>query len=128
MAVINLVTGWEEYMLFADSNLRLRFDAEAGPHVVGVSFVRRFTEPEGVLQPPQSVFAAAVNEMRDGDAAIEVAQITGPFEPSGPGSTQVEKQFLFAGPLIVMPVLRKLAPSIFCQTSHIKLTEDHCNN
>ena len=78
---------WEEYMLFADSNLRLRFDAEAGPHIVGVSFVRRFTEPEGVLQPPQSVFAAAVNEMRDGDAAIEVAQITGPFEPSGPGST-----------------------------------------
>ena len=58
---------WEEYMLFADSNLRLRFDAEAGPHVVGVSFVRRFTETEGVLQPPQSVFAAAVNEMRDGD-------------------------------------------------------------
>ena len=78
---------WEEYMLFADSNLRLRFDAEAGPHVLGVSFVRRFTEPEGVLQPPQSVFAAAVNEMRDGDAAIEVAQITGPFEASGPGST-----------------------------------------
>ena len=63
-------------MLFADSNLRLRFDAEAGPHIVGVSFVRQLTEPEGVLQPPQSVFAAAVNEMRDGDAAIEVAQIT----------------------------------------------------
>lgn len=78
---------WEEYMLFADSNLRLRFEAEAGPHIVGVSFVRRLTEPEGVLQPPQSVFAAAVNEMRDGDAAIEVAQITGPYEPAGPGIT-----------------------------------------
>ena len=78
---------WEEYMLFADSNLRLRFEAEAGPHIVGVSFVRKFTEPEGVLQPPQSVFAAAVNEMRDGDAAIEVAQITGPYEPAGPGTT-----------------------------------------
>ena len=86
---------WEEYMLFADSNLRLRFDAEAGPHVVGVSFVRRFTETEGVLQPPQSVFAAAVNEMRDGDAAIEVAQITGPFEASGPGITP-SRQTIFA--------------------------------
>ena len=86
---------WEEYMLFADSNLRLRFDAEAGPHVVGVSFVRRFTETEGVLQPPQSVFAAAVNEMRDGDAAIEVAQITGPFEASGPGITP-SRQAIFA--------------------------------
>ena len=38
---------WEDYMLFADSNLRLRFDAEAGPHIVGVSFVRQLTEPEG---------------------------------------------------------------------------------
>jgi hypothetical protein len=78
---------WEEYMLFADSNLRLRFEAEPGPHIVGLSFVRRLTEPEGVLQPPQSVFAAAINEMRDGDAAIEQAQITGPFDSAGPGDT-----------------------------------------
>lgn len=70
---------WEEYMLFADSNLLLQFPATAGPHVVGVSFVRKFTEPEGVLQPPQSVFAAAVNEMRDGDAAVERMEITGPY-------------------------------------------------
>jgi hypothetical protein len=62
---------WEEYMLFADANMRVRFLAEAGPRVVAVSFVRRFTEPEGVLQPRQSVFAVAVNEMRDGNAAVE---------------------------------------------------------
>jgi mono/diheme cytochrome c family protein len=78
---------WEQYMLFADSNLRFRFPAEAGPHIVGVSFVRKLTEPEGVLQPPQSVFAAAVNEMRDGDAAVEQVAITGPFETNGPGNT-----------------------------------------
>ena len=78
---------WEEYMLFADANLRLRFSAAAGPHVVGVSFVRKFTEPEGVLQPPQSVFAAAVNEMRDGDAAVEQIAITGPFEGGDAGDT-----------------------------------------
>ena len=77
---------WEEYMLFADSNLRVRFAAPAGPHVVGVSFVRKFTEPEGVLQPRQSVFAAAVNEMRDGDAAVEQVSITGPYGPGGPGA------------------------------------------
>ena len=78
---------WEEYMLFADANLRVRFPAGAGPHVVGVSFVRKFTEPEGVVQPRQSVFAAAVNEMRDGDAAIEHVAITGPFVSGGPGDT-----------------------------------------
>ena len=77
---------WEEYMLFADANLRVRFPAAAGPRVVGVSFVRKFTEPEGVVQPRQSVFAAAVNEMRDGDAAIEHVAITGPFVSGGPGN------------------------------------------
>ena len=78
---------WEEYMLFADANMRVRFPAEAGPHVVGVSFVRRFTEPEGVLQPRQSVFAVAVNEMRDGYAAVEHVVIGGPYAAGGPGDT-----------------------------------------
>ena len=78
---------WEEYMLFADANLRVRFRAEAGPRVVAVSFVRKFTEPEGVLQPRQSVFAVAVNEMRDGDAAVEHVVIGGPYASDGPGDT-----------------------------------------
>ena len=78
---------WEEYMLFADANLRVQFAATAGPHVVGVSFVRKFTEPEGVLQPRQSVFAAAINEMRDGDAAVEEVAITGPYGSVDPGDT-----------------------------------------
>ena len=89
---------WEEYMLFADSNLRVRFPATAGPHVVGVSFLRKFSEPEGVLQPPQSVFAAAVNEMRDGDAAVEQVAITGPFENRGPGNTPSRQTIFTCNP------------------------------
>ncbi|MDA1092624.1 MAG: DUF1592 domain-containing protein [Acidobacteria bacterium] len=78
---------WEEYMLFADTSMRVRFRAESGPHVVAVSFVRKFTEPEGVLQPRQSVFAIAVNEMRDGPAAVEYVAIGGPYSSQGPGDT-----------------------------------------
>ena len=78
---------WEEYMLFADANMRVRFPATAGPHVVSVAFVRRFTEPEGVLQPRQSIFAVAVNEMRDGNAAVDEVAIGGPYVSSGPGDT-----------------------------------------
>ncbi|MEC7767061.1 MAG: DUF1592 domain-containing protein [Pseudomonadota bacterium] len=85
---------WEEYMLFADSNLLLQFPTTAGPHVVGVSFVRKFTEPEGVLQPPQSVFAAAVNEMRDGDAAVERMEITGPYR-STPARNTPSRRAIF---------------------------------
>ena len=78
---------WEEYMLFADSNMRVRFPAEAGPRVVSVSFLRKHTEPEGVLQPTQSVFAAAVDEMRDGYAAVDQVTVTGPYSSGGPGDT-----------------------------------------
>ena len=79
---------WEEYMLYADANMRARFQATAGPHAVSVAFVRRFTEPEGVLQPRQSIFAVAVNEMRDGNAAVEHVAIGGPYVSTGPGDTR----------------------------------------
>lgn len=78
---------WEEYMLYADANMRVRFPATAGPHMVSVTFVRRFTEPEGVLQPRQSSFAVAVNEMRDGNAAVDKVAVGGPYESHGPGDT-----------------------------------------
>ena len=48
---------WEEYMHTADADLEVRVPVKAGRHEVGVSFVRRFWEPEGVLQPPQTGFA-----------------------------------------------------------------------
>ena len=76
---------WEEYMLYADANMRARFQATAGPHVVSVAFVRRFTEPEGVLQPRQTIFAVAVNEMRDGNAAVEHVAVGGPYVSTGAG-------------------------------------------
>ena len=89
---------WEEYMLFADANMRVRFQAKAGPHVVGVSFVRKFTEPEGVFQPRQSVFAVAVNEMRDGNTAVELAAIGGPYVSDGPGDTPSRRAIFTCAP------------------------------
>ena len=89
---------WEEYMLFADANLRVRFDATAGPHTVAVSFVRRFTEPEGVQQPRQSVFAVSINEMRDGDVAVEHMVVNGPFDSTGPGDTPSRRALFICAP------------------------------
>ena len=90
---------WEEYMLFADANMRVRFQAKAGPRVVAVSFVRKFTEPEGVLQPRQSVFAVAVNEMRDGNAAVEHVAIGGPYSTRGPGDTPSRRAIFSCEPV-----------------------------
>ena len=69
---------WENYSLYADSNLTLRFQAKAGPRVVGVAFVRNLTAPEGVQQPRQTVFAVAINDERDGNAAVEEVVVGGP--------------------------------------------------
>jgi hypothetical protein len=53
---------WEEYMHTADAHLEVRVPFKAGPHEVGVSFVGRFSETEGVLQPPQIGFGRTTNE------------------------------------------------------------------
>ena len=52
---------------------------KAGLHDVGVSFVRRFWEPEGVLQPPQTGFGRTTNEYYHGNPAVEIVSIGGPY-------------------------------------------------
>ena len=45
---------WEDYMqLSGDKGLEVRLPIAAGPHTVGVSFVREMWEPEGLPQPTQ---------------------------------------------------------------------------
>jgi hypothetical protein len=74
--------GWEVYMHTADEGLSVRVPVKAGSHRVGVSFVRRAWEPEGVLQPPQRGFARTTNELYFGDAAVDSVVIAGPYSPA----------------------------------------------
>ena len=62
---------FEEYMHTADADLEVRVPVKAGIHEVGVSFVRRQWEPEGILQPPQIGFGRATNEYYHGNPAVE---------------------------------------------------------
>ena len=70
---------FEEYMHTADANLEVRIPVTAGPHEVGVSFVKRFWEAEGVLQPPQTGFGRTTNEYYHGNPAVEIVSIGGPY-------------------------------------------------
>ena len=79
---------WEVYMHTADDKLRARVPVTAGTHTIGVSFVRRYWEPEGILQPPQRGFARTTNELYHGSPAVDNVAITGPLRvaaPSGAG-------------------------------------------
>jgi mono/diheme cytochrome c family protein len=70
---------WEEYMHTADAGLVVRVPITAGTHRVGVSFVRRHWEAEGVLQPPQRGFARTTNELYFGNPSVDSVSIAGPF-------------------------------------------------
>ena len=75
--------GWEVYMHTADDGLAVTLPVTAGAHDVGVSFVRRHWEPEGILQPPQRGFARTTNEQYFGNPAVDVVSVAGPFSAKG---------------------------------------------
>jgi uncharacterized protein DUF1592/uncharacterized protein DUF1588/uncharacterized protein DUF1595/uncharacterized protein DUF1585 len=75
--------GFEEYMHSADADLEVRVPIKAGTHDVGVSFVRRFWEAEGVLQPQQRGFARTTNELYHGYPAVATVAIAGPYQTTG---------------------------------------------
>jgi hypothetical protein len=70
---------FETYMHTADANLELRTLMKAGDHTVGVSFVRRRWEPEGIQQPPLTGFGRSTNEQYHGYPGVEFVYIGGPY-------------------------------------------------
>lgn len=75
---------WEKYMqVTGDAGLELRVPVEAGPHLVGVSFVREMWEPEGLPQPVQRGRVIADDQVYMDFANVGNVQIGGPYQPAG---------------------------------------------
>ena len=89
---------WEHYTLHADDPLEVTATVSAGPHTVGISFPRETWEEEGVLQPRQTGFALAINEMPDGNPALGSVRITGPLRVAGPGDTPSRRRIFTCRP------------------------------
>ena len=89
---------WEDYVLHADDPLEVTTSVSAGPHTIGVAFPRETWEEEGVLQPRQTGFALAINEMPDGNPALSSLQITGPLRVDGPGDTPTRRRIFTCRP------------------------------
>ncbi len=83
-------TGWERYMQTeGDAGLELRVPVTAGPHVVGVSFVRQLWEPEGLPQPLQRGRVLTNDQIYMGYAAVGSVQIRAPgSDPRAPRGGQ----------------------------------------
>ena len=83
---------WDDYRTSADAGLEVRFTATAGTRVVGVSFVGKTWESEGVLQPTLREYGATVTETTDTSSRPEgpgvgTVTVDGPFDVTGPGDT-----------------------------------------
>ena len=75
---------WEEFMqLTGDAGLEAVTAVDAGPHVVGVSFVRQLWEPEGLPQPLQRGRVLTNDQIYMGYAAVRSVEIAGPFGAGG---------------------------------------------
>ena len=75
---------WETFMqLTGDDGLVVRVPVTAGPHVIGVSFVRQQWEPEGLWQPQQRGRVLTNDQIYMGNAAVAAVDIGGPFSARG---------------------------------------------
>ena len=70
----------------ADLHLKARIPVKAGPHAVGVAFIKTATK---ILETERKPFLARFNYHRHPrtQPAVYSVSITGPYEPGGPGDT-----------------------------------------
>ena len=88
---------WETYMqLTGDAGLEVRVSVEAGPRVVGVSFVRELWEPEGLPQPLQRGRVLTNDQIYMGYAAVGAVEIGGPYEVPGSMADTPSRRAIFS--------------------------------
>jgi hypothetical protein len=87
---------WEKYMqIGGDAGLEIRVPVEAGPHIVGVSFVRELWEPEGLPQPLQRGRVITNDQVYMDYANVGSVQIGGPYKDSGPATDTPSRRAIF---------------------------------
>src|SRR5207302_632320 len=80
-----------------DAHLKLRLSAKAGPHDLGVTFVK---EPSSMLETKGQPYNSRYNLHRHPRTAPALYQvsITGPFEDRGPGDTPSRRRIFVVRP------------------------------
>ena len=88
---------WDDYRTGADADLVVRVAVRAGRRVVGVSFVGKSWEHEGVLQPRLREYGATVTEttdtsLRPEGSGLESVAIDGAYAVTGAGDTSSRRR------------------------------------
>ena len=83
-----------EYVRTADRELEVRLPVEAGRRLVGVTFVKETSMPEGVLRPRLAGIG------RDHPVSVGSVTIGGPYHPRGPGETRSRRRIFACRPAV----------------------------
>ncbi len=75
----------EVYERHADDHLEIRFPASAGPHLVGVAFLKETSMTETPLRQPMSKYDR--HNYKGGDPGVASISIGGPYNAKGIGET-----------------------------------------
>jgi len=88
---------WEAFMqLTGDAGLEVRMPVTAGPHVVGVSFVRQMWEAEGLPQPLQRGRVITNDQIYMGNAAVAAVDVGGPFSATESARDTPSRRTIFS--------------------------------
>ena len=87
---------WEAYALNADKGLEVRTAVTGGRHRVGVTFDRQSALPEGLLplRADRSSYSHGQDEMQDGNPAVSIVQIIGPYDPDATAELAIRDALL----------------------------------
>ncbi len=89
---------WERWALHIDDDITVRFSTTAGPHVLGLSFVRQHVVGEDIPQPLQTAIAFVVNETPHAHPGVDSITIAGPYASSGVAQTPSRDQIFICQP------------------------------
>jgi mono/diheme cytochrome c family protein len=111
---------WEKYMqIEGDAGLEVPIPVRAGPHVVGVSFVREMWEPEGLPQPLQRGRVITNDQVYMGHANVGSVQIGGPYKHGGPAKDTPSRRAIFMCQPKAMAEERACATRILSRLSRL---------
>src|SRR5207342_3355881 len=87
---------WEKYMqIGGDAGLQVRVPVDAGPHLIGVSFVRELWEPEGLPQPLQRGRVITDDNVYMNPASVGSVLIGGPYTMARPAKDTPSRRAIF---------------------------------
>ena len=86
----------KEYRRTADAGLEVRFSADAGTRLVGVTFAKETTVPEGIFQP--RLAGIETKYWRDNPLSVTRVTISGPYDVKGRGDTPSRRRIFLCRP------------------------------